>query len=142
MKKLFLLLAMAAMCSGSMAQQKPPKAAYPEARKLYDEFDKTLRVSMLWEKKKPAERAAAVKAAMAHRDRITKMWGDFSACTAAADAHVNFVVEMNKIVSVGEGVGNLKPFELLGALSSAEQFGNHRGGCYDAVEELDQVAKR
>lgn len=97
---------------------------------------------MLWEKKKPTERAAAVKAAMAHRDRITKMWGDFSPCTAAADAHVNFVAEMNKIVSAGEGVGNLTPFELLGAMRGAEQFGNHLGGCYDEVEALDQVAKR
>ncbi len=138
MKKLFCLFVLVVACGAATSQTKPPKAVYPEARKLYNEFEKTLNAAMLWEKKTPAERAAAVKAAMAHRDRVAKMWGDFSACTAAADAHVIFVVDMNKIVASSA----LKPFELLGALRSAEQLGNHRGDCYDSVEELDQVAKR
>jgi hypothetical protein len=138
MKNLFCLLALIAACGTATAQTKPPKAAYPEARRLYNEFEKTLNASMLWEKKTPAERAFAVQAASAHRDRVTKMWGEFSACTGAADAHVDFVVDMNKVVTSR----TLTPLGILSAMKSAERFGNKRGGCYDAVEELDQVAKR
>lgn len=126
----------------SHAQSKLTHKNYSEARKLYNEFDKTLQAMALWEKKKPADRIAAMKAAVAHSDRITRLWGDFSACSSAAVSHVDLVTEMNRIVSVGEGAGGLNAFTLLGALSSAEQFGNHRAGCYDAVEALDTPARK
>lgn len=115
---------------------------YQEARGLYNEFGKTLAASGLWEKKKPPERRAAVVAATAHRERVEKMWGSFHSCSATANWHVNFIVEMNKIVSSGEGVGTLNSFNLISALQAAEQFGNNRAACYDAVEALDAPVKK
>lgn len=126
----------------SHAQNKLTRANYAEARKLYNEFDKTLQVTVLWEKKKPAERAAAVKAAMAHRDRVDKLWGDFSPCSSAANFHVDFVADMNRIAYFSEGPGALDALTLLRALRSAEQLGNHRARCYDAVEALDAPVRK
>jgi hypothetical protein len=141
MKNLLCLVAFLAACGASIAQP-PPKAAYPEARRLYEEFEKTLRDSMLWEKKSLPARMAAVKAATAHQGRVNKMWGDGSQCAGAAAAHVDFVISLNRIAAAGDGTSRQNPFDLLGAMNNAERFGNHRAACYEAVEELDQVAKR
>jgi uncharacterized protein YqcC (DUF446 family) len=139
MKKLIPIVSLLIAVSAEAAA---PTPSYKDARKLYDEFGKTLSAATLWEKKKPQERAAASTAAMALRDRMEKMWGVPSACAATAIFHVVFITEMNTIVSAGEGVGQPRAFNLLGAMTASEQFGNHRAACYEAVEALDASVKK
>lgn len=137
-----LIIATAFAPALAQAQAKPTRAQYGEARKLYDEFDRTLSRSMLWEKKPADERRKAMQQAIAHRDRITKVMGEMSQCSAAASLHVDFISNMNSVVSAGEGVGKVSAFELLGAMNNAQVFGNRRAGCYDEVEALDAPAKK
>jgi hypothetical protein len=137
-----LIIATALASAASHAQTKPTRAQYGEARKLYDEFDRTISRSMLWEKKPIGDRKAALQQAIAHRDRISKLMGDSSQCSAAASLHVDFISNLNALVAAGEGVGKLKTFDVLGAVSNAEVFGNRRAGCYDEVEALDAPLKK
>lgn len=137
-----LMIAAALAPAIVQAQSKPTRAQYGEARKLYDEFDRTISRSMLWEKKPAAERVAAYKQAIAHKERLSKLMGDTSQCGYAASTHVEFVSNMNALVSAGEGAGKVTPFQLLGAMNNAQAFGNFRAACYDEVEALDTAAKK
>lgn len=83
-----------------------------------------------------------MQAATAHRDRVQKVLGPQSFCAKAADRHVDFLSNLNAIVSAGEGGGSVSTFQLLSALDSAQWFGNHRAACYQEVEALDTVAAK
>lgn len=127
--------AVIAAVSGQLYAQ--PKTSYDEARRLYDQFDKTIFAVGLWDKKKQPERTQLIQAAMRHRERIEKLLGATSRCANAAAFHVAFVGGLNAIGRAKDGIGNPTHFELMMALASAEQFGNHRAACYEQVEELD-----
>lgn len=142
MTQLFLILFSLALTGGAIAQSKPPAISYPEARKLYNQFDRTLSQVGLWEKKALPERRQLLEASLRHRDAVYKAFGDISACGAAATTHVEFITNLNAISYWSQGGLQPKPFDLLSAMRFAEQFGLNRMGCYDAVEALDTVARK
>jgi hypothetical protein len=127
-----------ALASQSQAQT---KVSYSEARKLYNQFDKTLSAVGLWGKKNQSERTQLLQAAMRHREQVEKSLGVSSQCATAANMHVEFVSNLNAIGRAKDGTGTPTHFESFMALASAEQFGNHRAACYDQVEALDTPKK-
>ena len=138
----FLVGAVALLPIMALAQPTPTRAQYPEARKLYNEFDRTVSRSMMWEKKSQADRIAAYKQAIVLKERMSQIMGDSSQCGYAASTHVEFVSNMNALISASEGVGKLTPFQMLGAMNNAHAFGKFRAACYDEVEALDTVTKK
>lgn len=138
---LFLTLICLAIGAGAQTKQ-PGRAAYAEARKLYDALEKPLNRTMLWEKTTQPQRVEAVKIATELRDRTYKLWGDFSQCSMAAESNLNFVISINQIAFLSQSGSQLRPYDMLRAIREAEEFGNHRAACYDYVEALDTVAKK
>lgn len=130
-------------CTNVPAQLKQPdRAAYAEARKLYNELEKPISRSLLWEKTTQQQRLEAVKIATDLRDRTYKLWGDMAQCSMAAKWNLIFVQNLNKIALASQTKGSLNYFEMLAALREAEEFGSHRAACYDYVEALDAPAKK
>lgn len=120
--------------------QKPP--SYAEARQLYNQFGKTIAAVGLWDKKQQAERTQLLQAAIALNNKAEKLFPPFSQCLSAANMHVSFVSSLNAIGRSKDGINSPTHFELMMALASAEQFGNHRAACYDQVEALDEPKKK
>ena len=142
MRKAVLFAVVAVVCSLAAAQQKTVKTPYPEARRMYDQFDKTLSKALLWEKTTIQDRTKAINDATRLRDVMSKAFGDFSQCSRAATAHVDFVSNLNGFAAASQLGTTVKPFEVLAAMRSAETFGNSRAPCYDEVEALDVSAKK
>lgn len=118
------------------------KPTYDEARRLYNQFDKTLSAVGLWGKKQQPERVQALQNAMQLRARLTKIMGNFSQCANASAAHVEFISNINAIGSAAEGGSQVTPFQLMMTMAMAERFGNSRNACYDEVEALDTPKKK
>ena len=137
MKKIALLLLVSLACVSVNAQKNPTKTSYVEARRLYDQFDKTLSRALLWEKTSVQDRRKAINDAIQLRETIDKALGEFSQCSKAGAAHVDFVLNLNSFSASAQSGSAIKPFDVLGAMQSAERFGNSRAPCYDEVAALE-----
>ena len=142
MRKIVFFTLLAVACGLAAAQQKPVKTTYRDARRLYDQFEKALSRTLTWEKTTMVERVKALNDAQGHRNLITKAIGDFSQCSRAASAHVDFILNMNSLVAASQRGATVEAFDILSAMQSAEIFGNSRAPCYDEVEALDAPAKK
>ncbi len=142
MKKLLLPILICVSATTFAQDKKPPRSAYPEAKKLYNALDKVPSRLLLWEKTNQTQRVEAAKVATELRDQTTKLWGDFSQCTQAANSNLNLVIDINKIAFTSQSGRTLHPHEMLAALKGAERFGNQRAACYDEVESLDESVKK
>jgi hypothetical protein len=137
---ILLVLSLLGFAASAQAQKKP---SYADARKLYEEIDKSLSATGLWYKKPLQERIRGRQSASALIERAEKLMGPSSRCREAAIFMHDYLGSLNDFALVVEGRRQISnPHELFAPMFNAVVFGEKKVACYEEVEALDTPAKR